>query len=565
MHWQAPCWSPCHPADYCLLPLGQSCFVSSFPGATDRAPRCRLRASTMRWGPSTGNAYIWADPDLWLEPGGALKLPSATVSGPQAVSWLRHMRTQLIASEPPLAVLILIVPCPVTLHRIRSSLPARLAPEPCFGLPGLAFDPSKSWLGIAVEQQVLLAVASAAQLQLRLHRHETTSLSGEMPIPTLIRPGRFIKRCGFRSKDPLSSSVWHHRRCTSSRSCAAVSRPQPCSSGSTSSPWARRCARCGCANGAARPCYTLSFATARSSRKPPCSSSRRGISHRTCDIAVRVQIFPMILRTLGFGLFTSLRVLALSERNWPLAIFVFLLCFPSAIGPAYVYSHQDAAAVTRYGCGLAYTASPTLHDRLRMAGIAADILAESIAIVVTIHRTFGLRKSEVSVEGKTRPGLASYILKNGVIYFLALLVLSLADMQVLIFDHVPEFATRYDYWVVPYYTPVFRTIIICRFLLTLRAVYFDQGADGEGVTDVDNSIRFASRVIGSMGAPIDADSDGEDYFEDEPEGASGVVDSADPRAAGLEMMATRAAGTDTGVDLHEFARPPDCKADRVQV
>lgn len=284
-----------------------------------------------------------------------------------------------------------------------------------------------------------------------------------------------------------------------------------------------------------------------------------------CDIAVRVQIFPMILRTLGFGLFTSLRVLALSERNWPLAIFVFLLCFPSAIGPAYVYSHQDAAAVTRYGCGLAYTASPTLHDRLRMAGIAADILAESIAIVVTIHRTFGLRKSEVSVEGKTRPGLASYILKNGVIYFLALLVLSLADMQVLIFDHVPEFATRYDYWVVPYYTPVFRTIIICRFLLTLRAVYFDQGADGEGVTDVDNSIRFASRVIGSMGAPIDADSDGEDYFEDEPEGASGVVDSADPRAAGLEMMATRAAGTDTGVDLHEFARPPDCKADRVQV
>ncbi|KAJ7661142.1 hypothetical protein B0H17DRAFT_1337261 [Mycena rosella] len=250
-----------------------------------------------------------------------------------------------------------------------------------------------------------------------------------------------------------------------------------------------------------------------------------------CDIAVRVQIFPMILRTLGFGLFSSLRVLALSNRNWALAISVFLLCLPSAITPAYVYTHQDSPAVDRYGCQLAYLASATVHDRLRIGGIIADILSETIAIVVTINRTFGLRNSEIPFEGKRRPGLALILLRDGTIYFTALLLLSLADMLVLIFDHVPEFATRYDYWVVPYYTPVFRTIIICRFLLMLRAIYFDDKGE-PGDSALNHSIHFASRVIGSMGAPVDATRFDEDSdVEDED-----IVYSGDPLITGLAMM-----------------------------
>ncbi|KAF8193222.1 hypothetical protein K438DRAFT_2017806 [Mycena galopus ATCC 62051] len=225
----------------------------------------------------------------------------------------------------------------------------------------------------------------------------------------------------------------------------------------------------------------------------------------------------MIVRTIGYGLFSSLRVLALSQRNWYLAIPVFLLCLPSAIMPTYVYAHQESPAVDRYGCQLAYIASPTVHDRLRIAGIIADLLSETIVIVVTVSRTFGLRKfkaNDVSFGGKQRPGIASLLLRDGTIYFIALLVLSLADMLVLIFDHVPEFATRYDYWVVPYYTPVFRTIIICRFLLMLRAVYYDDdhGDDEEGP---DQPIHFASRIIGPLGAPVDASLFDEEASEDE--------------------------------------------------
>ncbi|KAJ7842149.1 hypothetical protein B0H13DRAFT_1909955 [Mycena leptocephala] len=234
----------------------------------------------------------------------------------------------------------------------------------------------------------------------------------------------------------------------------------------------------------------------------------------------------------------------------------------------YVYAHQEASAVDRYGCQMAYLASATVHDRqtflleihktridfsaVRIGGIIADVLSETIVIFVTVRRTFWLRNA---FEGKKHPGLAMIMLRD-------------ADMLVLIFDHVPEFATRYDYWVVPYYTPVyvpplhfkasaprlslarsFRTIIICRFLLMLRAVYYDEGADSDG-TAMDQSIHFASRVIGPMGAPVDGSRFDEDSdIEDEES-----VYAEDPLVAGLMMMsAAPKAAKDDMVTLQDLS------------
>jgi hypothetical protein len=101
--------------------------------------------------------------------------------------------------------------------------------------------------------------------------------------------------------------------------------------------------------------------------------------------------------------------------------------------------------------------------------------------------------------------------------------------------------------VVPYYTPVyvfkiqcahrlnlahsFRTIIICRFLFMLKAVYYDDGADADSAV-IDHSIHFASQVIGPLGAPVDATlfDEGSD-IEDEVS-----VYTEDPFVAGLVMM-----------------------------
>ncbi|KAF7289795.1 hypothetical protein MIND_01353700 [Mycena indigotica] len=162
----------------------------------------------------------------------------------------------------------------------------------------------------------------------------------------------------------------------------------------------------------------------------------------------------------------------------------------------------------------------------------------------------------MGIGGKERAGLGRILLRTGCIYFIALLVLSLADMLVLIFDHVPAFATRYDYWVVPYYTPVFRTIIICRFLLMLRGIYYDEldgKIDGEATHIASEQLVFArsrslaSRIIGTMGAPVDASRfDGVDYeqddeydewLDDQDEDSLAGVKAKDPLAAGLAMMA----------------------------
>ncbi|KAJ6477031.1 hypothetical protein C8R45DRAFT_1216809 [Mycena sanguinolenta] len=212
----------------------------------------------------------------------------------------------------------------------------------------------------------------------------------------------------------------------------------------------------------------------------------------------------LYLGTIGYGLFSSLRVLALSKRNWYLAVPVFFMCLPSAIATAYVYAHQESPGVDSYGCLLAYMASPTVHDRIRIAGIISDLLSEIIVIVITVRQTFWLRnltKDENSFGEKQPLSVASLLLRNGTIYFIALFILSLADMLVLIFDHLPEFSTRYDYWVVPYFTPVLRTMIICRFLLKLRAAYYLTDHEAEGS---DHSIYFASRIIGSLGVPVNA-------------------------------------------------------------
>lgn len=65
----------------------------------------------------------------------------------------------------------------------------------------------------------------------------------------------------------------------------------------------------------------------------------------------------------------------------------------------------------------------------------------------------------------------------------------------------------------------------------LRAVYYDESADLEGIV-IDQSIRFASRVIGPMGAPVDASRFDEDSdIEDEES-----VYAEDPLVAGLRMM-----------------------------
>jgi hypothetical protein len=87
----------------------------------------------------------------------------------------------------------------------------------------------------------------------------------------------------------------------------------------------------------------------------------------------------------------------------------------------------------------------------------------------------------------------------------------------------------------------FRTIIICRFLLALRDIRYqdiedEPEAGGGGPV---GSTQLRSRIVGSMGAPLGALDFGHSGSDDDEEEAEAMY-SNDPFAAGFKLMATEA-------------------------
>ncbi len=92
----------------------------------------------------------------------------------------------------------------------------------------------------------------------------------------------------------------------------------------------------------------------------------------------------------------------------------------------------------------------------------------------------------------------------------------------------------------------FRTIVICRFLLTLRSIYQGEDEDDYEKSQI-GTLRFGSRVLGNMGASIDtdpvrfADGSSADYDDDEDDE---IMIARDPLAAGLlESAVASGSGT----------------------
>ncbi|KAJ7881241.1 hypothetical protein B0H13DRAFT_1891447 [Mycena leptocephala] len=178
---------------------------------------------------------------------------------------------------------------------------------------------------------------------------------------------------------------------------------------------------------------------------------------------------------------------------------------------------------------------------VRISGIVADVLSETSVIFVTVRRTFWLRNT---FDGKNHPGLAMLLLKNGTIYFMyefvySTEILPLKVIQSLTCSVLGRYArfnsrvcnpirllggailytrlSHHNYLPLPSYAP--------------GCVLRRKRRPPDGM-EVDQSIRFASRVIGPMGAPVDASRFDEDSDIEEEES----VYAEDPLVAGLKMM-----------------------------
>ena len=92
-----------------------------------------------------------------------------------------------------------------------------------------------------------------------------------------------------------------------------------------------------------------------------------------------------------------------------------------------------------------------------------------------------------------------------------------------------------------------QTIILCRLILSLRQVHLADGSSASDGPLRSSFLRFASRVVGNLGAPVDwegtvdAELDAEDEaprFSDNPL-ADGLLPSPDPAQASLLPEASR--------------------------
>jgi len=118
----------------------------------------------------------------------------------------------------------------------------------------------------------------------------------------------------------------------------------------------------------------------------------------------------------GLALFSALRILAISGRNWTLFSVVLILC----VWPITINTYQFAAAILTIddtyhtGCAGETPLSDLVSMIIQVLEDGTLIVAESLVVFVTVRKTFKLRGRR----GGTGPGVSRLLLRDGTIFFL---------------------------------------------------------------------------------------------------------------------------------------------------
>ncbi|CAL1699077.1 unnamed protein product [Somion occarium] len=218
-----------------------------------------------------------------------------------------------------------------------------------------------------------------------------------------------------------------------------------------------------------------------------------------------------VLSYLVIAFFFALRVYAITGRDWrPSLIVCFLgLGLPGAVTYQEVvttYWVSTSPSPVNGGCQsntafslrtyLLYVSSPfvtvsLLTDGHRLATITrcAAVAADLITLAITLRKTLNLRKVGSDAGVGTR--LVSLLLRDGTLYFATILLLNTLDIILL---HTTGFGAVADV------ITTLSIILISRSMLNLREIYPE---DGHTSAAQFSTIRFASSVIGTLGAPLE--------------------------------------------------------------
>ncbi|KAL4251377.1 hypothetical protein ABKN59_005566 [Abortiporus biennis] len=277
---------------------------------------------------------------------------------------------------------------------------------------------------------------------------------------------------------------------------------------------------------------------------PPDSAIKLTLCNEVLEIVLQINVAVIM----------CLRLYAIWSKSFSVLVLFALLGFAPQVTRIYLYartSHYKPATPLPVGCGGVSIRDQNLHSFAIIREFwsqflvwivipAYGIVYDALILIMTWAKTAGIRRILKSQQVNTDCSIVIYLLRDGTIYFLCLMILNAVTLM-----GVKTLTTGG----VPIVLQSVTSILISRFMLNLRGVYLpkDDSSDSFHPSNISD-LQFASNIVGNLGAPLNHSS--ESHFEELElrnlgEGKEVIRESSNPLSVGLDLLSISSAITDS--------------------
>ncbi|KAH9937973.1 hypothetical protein B0H21DRAFT_878616 [Amylocystis lapponica] len=243
------------------------------------------------------------------------------------------------------------------------------------------------------------------------------------------------------------------------------------------------------------------------------------VSNLSCVPALRLDYGLVTLTSVITNMFIVLRVWGIWGNDWRPHLVLIPLAMVAPAFNLYLDTQYTPVALGLpvYGCSALWHISNEIYMPLAVTGAAAAIASNVVVIIVTWMKTYSIKKQSIGI-GMDTP-LTTLILRDG-----AQSLPILCSFVLLNFKQEPSTFCE------------FHVIFLSRFMLGLRVVYPTDASETYGTsTGHMTSLRFASHIVGNMGASLETGQDltAEQALDEDAEDVVEVPES--PSMAGPQL------------------------------
>ncbi|KAI0326263.1 hypothetical protein GY45DRAFT_1329139 [Cubamyces sp. BRFM 1775] len=252
------------------------------------------------------------------------------------------------------------------------------------------------------------------------------------------------------------------------------------------------------------------------------------MSDSSCALMVKIQSTFHFLQYIPWAAFSGLRVFALNGQKWFLPTVVFLLSIvPMVVNFSQYHFGLSGSHDPTFGCLVQVSLTVAQAKAVTIVARVSLIVADLIVIIVTLA-TMHRRGLIDHIEARRPLSLASVLLRDGVIYFVVLLILNILHLTFTMLSFVIAFDPSSQ---VTTFTEPVTAVLVSRFLLDLqstnrKSLRLDPSDSMHFDTSFGGTLSFA-RVVGSIGEPLEPTSIGSStqYYDCDPDDGRDVDES----------------------------------------